>query len=285
MTVLPDGFQFSQSSLQDFVDCRRRFQLRYLDNVRWPALESEPAKEHELFMRRGTEFHHFVQQSFLGVPLDRLETLLLKEDEELSTWWHNYLNFPTWRPTNYEAYRKMVEISMSAPFEDYRLIAKFDLLLLHIDGKAVIVDWKTSHIPPSRRWLAERIQTRLYQYMVANTADRFGVKLNPGDVTMIYWYPSKPEAPIKFNYNGAKFQEDAEYFRELIDTIQRISESVTEFPLTTQESHCRFCVYRSLCDRGVQAGRNDENNDEWQDDSETTQSESFDFDQALEIAY
>ena len=44
---LPEGFRFSQSSLQDYVDCRRRFQLRYLQNLAWPALQSEPALENE----------------------------------------------------------------------------------------------------------------------------------------------------------------------------------------------------------------------------------------------
>ena len=33
----------SQSSLQDYVDCARRFQLRYLDRLSYPAIESEPA--------------------------------------------------------------------------------------------------------------------------------------------------------------------------------------------------------------------------------------------------
>jgi hypothetical protein len=47
MTLLPLDFQFSQGSLQDYVDCRRRFQLRYLDQLAWPAVEAEPLLEHE----------------------------------------------------------------------------------------------------------------------------------------------------------------------------------------------------------------------------------------------
>ena len=40
---LPPQFAFSQSSLQDYMDCPRRFQLRYLDRLIYPAAESEPA--------------------------------------------------------------------------------------------------------------------------------------------------------------------------------------------------------------------------------------------------
>jgi len=31
-----------------------------------------------------------------------------------------------------------------------------------------------------------------------------------------------------------------------------------EFPLTEDEKMCRFCVYRSYCNRGAQAGQMDE---------------------------
>ncbi len=60
--VLPDDFQFSQASLNDFAQCRRRFQLRYLQKVNWPALETEPALENEQRMQRGARFHRMVRQ-------------------------------------------------------------------------------------------------------------------------------------------------------------------------------------------------------------------------------
>jgi len=37
---LPTGFRFSQASLQDYVDCPQRFQLRYLAALQWPAVEA-----------------------------------------------------------------------------------------------------------------------------------------------------------------------------------------------------------------------------------------------------
>ena len=69
---LPDDFVFSQSALQDYVDCPRRFELRYLLDVRWPALETEPALQHEIGMMKGQEFHHLLHQHALGVPAEAL---------------------------------------------------------------------------------------------------------------------------------------------------------------------------------------------------------------------
>ncbi len=83
--ALPAGFRFSQSSLQDYVDCRRRFQLRYLQNLAWPALQSEPALENERFMLRGSLFHQLTQQFFSGVPADRLQAAIA--DPHLAGWW------------------------------------------------------------------------------------------------------------------------------------------------------------------------------------------------------
>lgn len=44
---LPEDFTFSQSMLQDFVDCPRRFELRYLLDARWPAQETAQALQYE----------------------------------------------------------------------------------------------------------------------------------------------------------------------------------------------------------------------------------------------
>ena len=69
---LPDNFQFSQASLQDFVDCPRRFHLRYLLNVAWPAAEAEPIEEQERRVQLGLAFHRMVQQQLVGIPEVRI---------------------------------------------------------------------------------------------------------------------------------------------------------------------------------------------------------------------
>ena len=65
---LPEDFQFSQRSLQDYTDCQRRFQLRYLEQLAWPAVESEPLSDHERQMQAGAAFHRLVQRFLVGIP-------------------------------------------------------------------------------------------------------------------------------------------------------------------------------------------------------------------------
>ena len=52
------NFTFSQASLQTYTDCPRRFQLRYVLNVRWPADHDQPVIERERRAREGQEFHY-----------------------------------------------------------------------------------------------------------------------------------------------------------------------------------------------------------------------------------
>ena len=69
---LPDDFAFTQGSLQDAADCLRRFELRYIKRLRYPAVEAVPALQFEQRTRQGARFHKLVQQHLLGVPADTL---------------------------------------------------------------------------------------------------------------------------------------------------------------------------------------------------------------------
>lgn len=282
---IPEGFQFSQSSLQDFVDCRRRFQLRYIERLSWPAIESEPALQHERFIQRGRQFHQMVQQHLVGVPAERLGDML--QDEALARWWQNYLQYQqtltglddlelsgAWR---------LPEVSLSAPLAGSRLMAKYDLILIADNGNIVIIDWKTSPRQPKRDWLANRLQTRVYPYLfvVAGAQLNQGKPPNPDTLEMVYWYGEYPESPIRFPYSLDKFRKDQEYLQDLIETIQGLPED--QFFLTTNDRQCAYCVYRSLCNRGRQAG----SLEDWEIDLETGVDSQIiiDFEQIAEIEF
>ncbi len=245
---LPSDFQFSQSSLQDFVDCRRRFQLRYLEQLAWPAIETSPALEHERQMRMGAVFHRQAQQHILGLPEERLSRMA--SDETLRLWWQNYLRqSPPDLPED-----RHPEIVLAAPLGGHRLVAKYDLLAITPGQRAVIVDWKTGQKRPSRRWLAERLQTRVYRYLLVEAGAHLnaGEPIAPEQVEMIYWFANHPDDPEHFAYDARQHQTDGETLEGLIGEIIGLGEN--DFPLTTHERHCRFCPYRSLCQRGIEAG-------------------------------
>lgn len=258
-----DNFEFSQSSLQDFVDCRRRFQLRYLMRVAWPAIQAEPARENERHIQRGERFHRLAQQYLLGIPAERLARMAAADpDEHLRVWWENFLETI---PTALDGTRH-VEVTLSAPLKGHRLIAKYDLVLVHPGGQVTIYDWKTSTHRPKRGWLNDRLQTRVYPYLIVTAGATLnnGQPFMPENVRMVYWFADPQMPPETFTYSAARWEEDRLYLQALVNELAQLSPQ--DFTLAASEMPCRYCVYRSLCNRGTQAGElSGENQPEFDD--------------------
>jgi hypothetical protein len=241
---LPPVFQFSQNNLQDYVDCARRFQLRYGIGQQWPAVESEPVEEH--FVEQGSQFHLLIQRHLLGIPADQLTPA----DPLLGGWWASYLRTP---PLGLPEGLRLPEIQLSTPLGDQRLLARFDLLAIDPGQRAVIVDWKTTRHKPKRATLAARLQTRVYPFVLAEAgAELFGGPIRPEQISLIYWFAEAPAEPEVFEYSAAAHADNQAYLGGLIaEIVGRHSET---WPLTNEVKRCEFCVYRSLCNRGSKAG-------------------------------
>jgi len=289
MGVLPDDFQFSQASLQDYVDCRRRFQLRYLLELAWPAIQAEPAEDQEMHGQQGELFHRLVQQHQLGIPAARLASMAQAADRQrgdsrLSLWWENYLQAaPAGLPRE-----RRPEVTLSAPLAGHRLLAKYDLIASEPGQRVVIVDWKTSRARPGRPWLAARLQTRVYRYVLveAGAGLNGGQPWRPEQVEMVYWFANHPDPPERLQYGEREYGADGEYLAELVAEIKHTGED--GFFLTDDIRRCRLCAYRSLCDRGVEAGQVDAASPEdasGDDETPADWESGFDFEQVAEIAY
>ena len=249
---LPNTFQFSQSSLQDFETCPRRFKLRYLDQLRWPAIESEPVQESERLAQLGKDFHRLVHQHLVGLDETLLSDSLPTGEPELQTWWESYLAY---RPASLDEAELYPEVALSVPIRGFRLLARFDLLACLPDGTFLIVDWKTSGKRPPREFLARRIQTRVYSFVLAAAGAAFnhGQPIDPAAVRMLYWYPQFPQESEEFAYSQTQQKADEQFLIELIERIKHAAER-DDFPLAIDEKPCSTCVYRSHCNRGVKAG-------------------------------
>lgn len=274
--TLPPDFSFSQSSLQDYLDCPRRFELRYLQRLSWPAIEIEPALENERFLQRGSAFHRLVHQHQVGIPEAALTPYT--SEPELNEWWQAYLGAAPGLLRS--CTRSLPELGLSTVVAGVNLLAKYDLLCELADGSLQILDWKTSRFPPRRRNLAERMQTLIYPYVLVRAGERLlGRPIAPEQVQMIYWYTSAPAEPVAFAYDSAQFTRTGQRLEDLIRRIVELRAG--DFPLTSDENRCRLCTYRSLCQRGVQAGELEEALEL----SETDLLASLDFDQIGEIEY
>lgn len=245
ISAMERPFTFSQSSLQDYADCPRRFQLRYLERLSWPAVESEPASEVEDRQRDAQLFHRLVQQRMLGIPDSLLTPMAAPPD--LDRWWQNFVT----AGPDVSTYTLHTERSLVAPLGEHRLVAKYDLIAVG-EGEAVIYDWKTHAHRPQDAALAARWQTRVYRAMLVKA----GAELNGGSpfeaarISMSYWFAEFPSQPARLPYDSQQFRRDWSAIESLSSEIS----AAREFPLTEDLRQCRFCTFRSLCERGERAG-------------------------------
>lgn len=250
---------FSASSLQDYVICKRRFQLRYVLGWTWPAPETDRPAEQEEHIWLGRELHRLIHQHLLGIPVERLSPMV--QHPTLERWWHAYLAFiPRMRPL-----WVLPEVTLSAPLAGQRLIARFDAIAITDQpepsgARVIILDWKTYRHRPSREWLAARLQSRVYPVVFLQAGAALMTSGDPSDVELWYWFAEHPMDPERLRYSAAAYHTDVAYLENLVTEItQRIAamkfmDLIQEvWPLTQDERECRYCTYRSLCRRGVVA--------------------------------
>ena len=218
-----------------------------------------------------------IHQYVLGLLPERLSSMII--DEDLSRWWRSYLESgPVGLPAS-----RYPEVVLSAPVRDHRLVAKYDLIAVGPAQRAVIIDWKTYRKRPQREWLAARLQTRVYPYLLVRAGSHLieGQSFLPELMEMVYWFANFPDNPERFSYSAAQCKEDEVHVSSLIEEIAGLGDE--DFALTVQERRCRYCRYRSLCQRGVRAGRFEEAEEGIE--PEDTLDISLDFEQIAEIEY
>ncbi len=244
--LLADNFIFSQNSLQNYVDCKRRFYLKEVQQLQWPALESEPTRLQEERTALGAEFHLLCNQYFCGIPETAIRESI--SSPEILQWWDAFIGLGL-QPAPHLQPEKAITI----PFLNYRLTVHFDLLITNPSGHYLIYDWKTNLNLPQRTNLAKRMQTLIYPLVLQIFCETNDLKnAQSENIEMIYWYPSFPDHPIKFGYEQTTYLlQKSELETLLIEIMQNEAE---DFSLTEKLQHCKFCQYRSFCNRGEKAG-------------------------------
>lgn len=226
---------FTQSRLQDYIDCPYRYFLRYVEQIDSPSVQAEPVHEFELAVDRGTTFHRLVQQYLLGVPAETIDRRI--QDDQVRHWWAQFLREGL---RDLPAHR-LPEITLMARLGTTPIAAKIDLLALE-PGRVVIVDWKTLRKPSINR-LEERLQTKVYRWVVSQAAEELlGSPIPPENIQMRYWFAGDASPSVEFSYSHDQALADE---RDMTALIQRIGQD-KEFSRTDDENICRVCAYRSI---------------------------------------
>jgi hypothetical protein len=270
--------RLSQHSLQDYVDCRRRFQLRYLERVAWPTVKAEPVEAWETRLRLGQQFHHMAHQHALGIPPGQIAAGV--DDEDLRRWWHNFTTAP---PPDLPTGLRRAETALIASLGGHRLTARYDLLAIEPGERLVIVDWKIAR-PKKPERLREKLQSVVYPFVLVEAGSTLngGQSPVPEQVTLIYWFADAPDDPLMLPYDAARHAANRQRLAALIDEIEALCrENVETWPLTPEARTCKFCTYRTLCNRGTTTGDLEELNEESESDDPLT----IDIDQIAEIAF
>lgn len=244
--LLADNFIFSQNSLQNYINCKRRFYLEEIQQLQWPALESEPARLQEERTALGAEFHLICNQYFCGVPETAIRESI--ESPEILRWWNAFVGLGLQPAPHLQP-----EKAITVPFLNYRLTVQYDLLITNQGDHFLIYDWKTNLKQPQRARMVKRMQTMIYPIVLQIFCEtNYPKNARSENIEMIYWYPAFPDQPIKFSYDQITYTRQKSELETLISEIMQNEEE--EFSLTEKISHCIFCQYRSFCDRGEKAG-------------------------------
>jgi hypothetical protein len=241
-----ESLNFNQSSLQDYLDCPRRFELGFLRKTSWPAPHSTPLSKLEDLAELGTKFHQICQQYFIGIDPDTITASI--SDQELIDLWESFLPYGRELLT----YPSFPEQTLIVPIKKHYLVAKFDLIIQVSPDEFLIIDWKTSRKKPSRTILSNRMQTYLYPFILHKTgADLFPeTSLLADSIKLQYWFPRSNDHDELFPYSQSKHDEVSKLVSNLISEIDAKIESSQLFELTDDLDKCKYCVFRSFCERG-----------------------------------
>lgn len=238
--------QLSQSGLAALARCPRRFYLRYVRHLEWPAPLTGSELEWEASLRRGERFHLLVQQHALGLDV---EGTARAGDPVLATWWGRYLAHPPPVPAG----RSFTEVELEVPFRGHRLVARFDRLVIDDRGGVYIVDWKTGR-PAAQPTLERSWQTAVYCYVATEAVPeltRSGAPQPPEGVVFVYWQAEAPGEPVALPYSRHRHQQAGERIAAAVARLEHLLPSGEEaFERTSDLGACRHCPYRSYCERG-----------------------------------
>lgn len=241
--MISEGFVFSQSSLQSYLNCPRQFELRYIQKLAWPAQKYADTEKFDLDLAAGQALHQAIQRYLLGFdPGLLLERLQVGKDPRIPIWFMNFQSRLGYLKENDDF---IAEVPVSILFDQYWLTAKFDYLCFEGESTSIF-DWKTSARKPSKGQLQNSMQTKVY-LTVARQSNRAPATELP---TIRYWEANFPDLDLAFVPKESDFERFAVDLKALIHEIALQN----NFPMTKAIQRCVYCKYRSYCNRGASPG-------------------------------
>ncbi len=236
----------SQGKLEAFLTCQRRFYLRSLRRLPWPA--APLGDESEDALARGQQFHRVMERHFLGLDIAPEEI----DDGRVQHWWQVFRTSHLAVPSG----QRLPEHRLTVPLGGHLLLGRFDLPVVgERDGRpfAHIFDWKTGRARPENK-LRQDWQTRLYLALLAEGGGALwaqggnGRSLSPDRVSLTYWYAAEPDTPRTIRYTSAWHAQNWADIQAIVAQIDAAL-AKDDWPLTDDSAECPHCAYQVYCGR------------------------------------
>lgn len=233
--------QFSQTQIQDYLFCPRRYFLSHIQKITWPEPVSPSFEKIEESNRQGKAFHLFINRLIQGVSYKELISQVYETD--LNQWLKNFKKYNP-LPDNAKIFS---EIEISAIFAEILWIGYMDAVAF-LPDKIQIFDWKTSRRVGDPKVLLNSPQTRLYCFLMMQNHQNFlnfSGNISPDQIEMVYWYARFPSDPIHLQYSAELYDKDLVYFKDMAEKL--CYDDRANYPQTLQQNNCRFCRFQTFC--------------------------------------
>ena len=240
--------RLSQGQLTLLETCPRQFQHVYLEQMAAPL-----APEQQISLSGGQRFHLLMQQAELGLPV----AALAQTDAMLEQWFTAFRGAAAQIMGSAPAIARQSEQLRTLEFADHLLTVVYDLVILTPD-QAQILDWKTAAPPQQSQYIHRSWQTRLYQFVLAET-----IAYAAHQITLTYWFfaadertmpPNFGPQSLKFSYDRAQHQKTHHDLTQLLNQLTAwLADYATgKFLPQVLESagHCGTCSFAVRCQRG-----------------------------------
>ncbi len=222
-----ETFLYSQSSLDTFLTCNRKFKYQYIDSIRWGEIEEELAEK----FKKGEKFHTLAERYFSGIPTG--EEFL--EEEDLKEYFNNLKDtFLINKDYEYKA-----EYEIRYRNDNIKLMARYDLIVFKKDS-VEIWDWKTGNKKLQEKYQKEKLQTKIYLYLLK---EKLGDKVKAENISMNYWQPQYKNDWVTINYSDEMHSRNKKELKELMKDI--LEEE--KFEMTENKKACQYCDFKKIC--------------------------------------
>lgn len=234
-------WQISQSHLNLFATCPRKFQYIYIEQLLSPCVAQQSSN-----LALGNRFHRFMQQRELGLPTEAI----LAADQALHDSFQALANvapnivYPQPNTSREAEHRRTLLKG------NFLLTGIYDLLICQ-ENQAQIIDWKTYPKPPNSKKIINSWQTRLYLYLLAETS-----AYPPDAIQFIYWFVHLTEKPqcLTIQYNEEKHQATTQDLNKLLTKIsqswKQYQQTRKSFPQVEEsKGYCLDCPFTLPCER------------------------------------